>query len=499
MDRLACVEVPALPLQLLLRAHPAWAGEPVAVVENDRPQGAILSVNRSARRHGVMPGMRAGSARSLAPTLCTGIVSEEEISSAQEELITQLRRFSSRVEPSEDELGLFFLDASGLLLLFDSLPAWAEQLRAALLQAKFQSGISVGFKRFACSVVAKSVRGTRALVLANPEDEARAAALVPLARAGLATESRAALELLGVQTIGDFLRLPADGILRRFGPDAFRLRRLAAGDLAVPLQPQALREPLVLALAFDEAESDRARLTFLAKQLLDALLAKLAARGEAAAELELRLGMHRSCETAELCEILRPAEPTLSVAQLVNLLQLRLDALALPAGVMRIALSCTGTPATREQLTMHAEIPKRDLSAAARAFARLRALFGESAVEQARLEEGHLPEARYSWAPLAQLPAAQPQPVVQHQLIRRVQAQVSQLPPRELREPDGWLIGGIAGGRVERLDGPHRISGGWWQRELTRDYYFAETSLGELLWIFYDRRRRAWCLQGAVL
>ena len=512
MDRLACVDVPALPLQLLLRAHPEWRASPVALVESDRPQGLILAVNRAAQRSGVLAGMRAGTARSLAPSLCTGVISGEEIARGSGELLLALREFSARVEPAEGEPGLFWLDASGLLHLFESLESWAAALRSALEKAKLLCAICVGYQRFACAAVAKALRGQRALVFDSPLEEERAAARVPLSRAGLPPETLAALEQLGVQTLGEFLRLPAAGILRRFGPEAHRLRRQAAGELAAPLRPLAPEEPLRLVLELDDAESDRARLTFLAKQLLDALLAKLASRGEAASELFLQLGLHSSQSlrdpsakrarvrpaAEEICERLRPAAPTLEAAQLVNLLHLRLDALALPAGVVRLSLTARAAPATREQLEMHAQAPKRDLAAAARAFARLRAAFGESAVVHARLEPGHLPEARYSWEPLAALPPAQPRPGSPRQLIRRVNAKALALPPRESREPDGWLITGLSGGRVVKLDGPHRLSGGWWQRELERDYYFAETSLGELLWIFYDRRRRCWQLQGAV-
>jgi protein ImuB len=31
-----------------------------------------------------------------------------------------------------------------------------------------------------------------------------------------------------------------------------------------------------------------------------------------------------------------------------------------------------------------------------------------------------------------------------------------------------------------------------------RDYYFVETRRGELLWVYYDRRRRGWFLHGRV-
>jgi protein ImuB len=42
------------------------------------------------------------------------------------------------------------------------------------------------------------------------------------------------------------------------------------------------------------------------------------------------------------------------------------------------------------------------------------------------------------------------------------------------------------------------LSGGWWQREVERNYYLAEMGDGEMLWVFFDRLRRRWYRQGAV-
>ena len=74
MDRMACVELPAFPLQLLLKRHPGWTGRPVAVVDRDKPQGVILQVNEEARAAGVRTGMRYSAGLSLAHTLHAGEV-----------------------------------------------------------------------------------------------------------------------------------------------------------------------------------------------------------------------------------------------------------------------------------------------------------------------------------------------------------------------------------------------------------------------------------------
>jgi protein ImuB len=82
--------------------------------------------------------------------------------------------------------------------------------------------------------------------------------------------------------------------------------------------------------------------------------------------------------------------------------------------------------------------------------------------------------------------------------VRRVFDKAVQLPARERSEPDGWLIRGLEQGPAVRLRGPYVVSGGWWVREVHREYYFVETQRGDVLWIYYDRQRRSWMLQGQI-
>ena len=163
--------------------------------------------------------------------------------------------------------------------------------------------------------------------------------------------------------------------------------------------------------------------------------------------------------------------------------------------------SASVPPATRTragQVELLAERPKRDAAAANRALARIRAEWGEEAVVRARLGEGHLPEAVFHWEPLAAVAVAAPVAGRPAQLVRRILDRPVGLAHRPTREPDGWLIGGLEAGPVMMTSGPYVISGGWWVREIHRDYYFLETRRGDLFWVFYDPKRRRWFLQGKV-
>src|SRR5262245_47726623 len=101
LRRWACVKVPALPLQLLLQRCPTWRQEPVAVVAEDRPHGAITWVNGHARRAGIAPGMRYATGLSLLPTLRAGVVPPAEVVTSVERLRATLYTCTPGVEASD--------------------------------------------------------------------------------------------------------------------------------------------------------------------------------------------------------------------------------------------------------------------------------------------------------------------------------------------------------------------------------------------------------------
>ena len=539
MNRLACANLPALPLQLLLRRHPEWRAYPAAVIAEDKAQGMILWANRSARQAGAHPGLRYAGAASLAPQLRAGTVPPAEINKEVSRLTKEFMRFTPHVEPSAEEAGVFLLDGIGLALLYPSLKEWARAIHAAVKAREFRAAVVVGFTRFGTYAVAKSEEGT--IVFENPSEERAAAREVPLERLELEPDFYNALLKLGVRSVGALLSLPVGGLRERFGPSAHRLYRMASGDLWDPLKPCAPEEAARQRVLLDDPETDSTRLLFLIKRPIQLLLAALAARGEALGGLWLRLLIEKS---GWLNERIRPAEPTLDSIQLVDLVRLRLEALKLSAGVEEIELEAEGCPASGEQMRFFVERPERDLAAANRALARLRAEFGEEAVVRAQLTDGHLPSARFTWEPLDRVEfpsferlcqksvhgstrgsprtdggtpkfnhlAVRPEHVEgrtadcgtvsqrreARTLTRRILAKPVALSSQPRTHYDGWLLLGPGYGTVERLSGPYILSGGWWNREIHREYYFAETRSGDILWVYYDRVRRRWFLQGRV-
>ena len=113
--RVACVDLPALPLQLVWRREPAWRAQPTAVIDEDRPQGIVRVVSEAARALGVLPGQRYGSALALAPGLRAAVVPPEELAAARDEGATTTSLESTAMgEPVYQALGYRALGRFGM-------------------------------------------------------------------------------------------------------------------------------------------------------------------------------------------------------------------------------------------------------------------------------------------------------------------------------------------------------------------------------------------------
>lgn len=522
VDRLACVHVPALPLQLLVRRHPEWMERPVAVVDEDKPQGKVLWVNEAAYRSRVLPGTRYAAGLSLCKRLCAGEVHEEEIDQGVQRLLELLWRFSPEVEPSREEPGVFWLNASGMERIEESLGVWARRLRAELERDGFLSRVAVGYRRFASYAAARVSRDVK--VFDDEAGERHAAMRVRLDRLHIEPRLRESLAKLDVYTVQEFLELPPDGLGKRFGAEAVALFKEASAEGRALLVPAPPPVPVQTLAEFEYPEADATRLLFYMKRLLPDLFERLASWHQGLIELVVEMTLD---DGLRVVRSVRPADATLDVAVILDLVRLRLGVTDLSAGVVEMTVTAHGKRVDAGQLSLFWSRPKRDITAADRALARLRAEFGRDAVVWAKPRDAHLPEASFTWEPLRRMkPLHEPRNGADdgkmshghgtgtvpyraperrdrvsrfvRPLVRRMFDKPVQLPARERHEPDGWLIRGLEQGPAVRLRGPYVVSGGWWVREVHREYYFVETQRGDVLWIYYDRHRRHWMLQGEV-
>jgi protein ImuB len=530
---MACVNLSHFPLQLLLVRRPEWAAHPTVVVDRDNAQGVVLWVNEQARTFRVLPGMRYAAALSLSSALRAGVVADEEIAQNVSMLAERLRCFTSDVEPSEHEPGVFWLGASGLSLLYPSLKKWGTLIHADLERAGFHSSVVVGFSRFSTYAVAKVCRfvetrgggGTtrrsapangksrhgaqgsappihhaartngNVVVFNDPAREKEKAATVPINRLGIDPKLRDALKKLGITTLGGFLKLPAAGIRKRFGDEVFRLHKLARGEMYSPLQPDIPADLAVRNTILDHPETNLDRLIVVIEQLITPVLDLLAKRDELLSALVLKFVFD---DSAKHTEQLQPASPTLELRQILELVRLRLESVSLSSGITDIELDAQSVRASRKQNDLFEKQSPRDLRAGNRALARIRAELGDGVVLRARLRDGHLPEGCFEWEPLDTIAAPSPRNIAVRPLVRRIFSKPVLFSKTHYRDPKAALAYMHEDRLIEETIGPHVVTGGWWVCEVQREYYFVRTESGRWLWMYYDRRRKCWFLQGEV-
>lgn len=497
--RIACVDVPELGLQVALRDNPGWQGGAVAVLERAGPQGEVVACNMAARRRGVTPGMRHAAALALAPGLQAAVVDAERLGRAGEELLGLLLRRAPAVEPGAP--GVFWLDPEGLVRLFGDLPRWGRGLLDMLQETGFQASLVIGFHRHRAHALARAHRGV--VVVADPAEELALVTRVPLARLDLPPGLRDSLGQLGIHHLGGFLTLPPEELPARFGAAAAALHARYTRD-AGALRPVIPPEPITEGFEVDPPDDHCERLLFAVVPAVGRLLARLAAEGDALAALQVTMELDHAPALGTTIEPARAlGDDERSQRQLIDLLRLRLGGIELAAPVLRVTLTAAGTRATGEQLAL-LRGSGRDLHAAGEAIARVRAAFGDQAVTRARLRPAHLPEAGFTWEPVtaATCPRAPDLPANDGPgapLCRRVLARPRPLPAWTGVDDGRWLAGtGLCRGAVVRMTGPYRVSGGWWARTVERDYYFAETSAGDIAWVYHDGPRRRWFLHALV-
>lgn len=388
--------------------------------------------------------------------------------------LATLQRFSPEVQPSQEEAQVFWLNASGLNAMYGSLTHWAEQLRSELSGCS----VAVGFSRFGSYAAAKSLSHDF-ICFETHDQEQQYVSRICLRYLAINPKELAILKKLGIDTVGGLEKLPGPSVKQRFEDAVVKLHQRATGYLKEPLESAHIVEPVYERLTIEPPDNNVSRLLFGIKRMLRFLVSQAAHTQTAITQLTLR--MH--CEAAYRAEFsVKPAEATLDAVQLLQLLHLRLLQVELPERVVELLLGAETIPATQEQLLLFAHKPRRDLAAANRALARVRAQYGENAVLKATLFEAHLPEAQFQWQRLPNLSVAQSGQAHLHQLVRRVYARPILVSRPEMRDAYG----------------PYTVEGGWWKSGTRRDYYFTKDDAESWLWVFFDHKAQRWFMHGRL-
>jgi nucleotidyltransferase/DNA polymerase involved in DNA repair len=287
-DSAACCWIPLFALRCELARRPELASLPVALLAPDTARTPrVWQVAPLARRAGVKPGMTVSQAIGLCPALklCEPdpVHYDEQFSRLAAVLVT----VSPVVEPVE--LGRVFVGTDGLEGLYGGPEEIVEAIKRGMRNAEREtepesslacsafrvptSAFRVGWGKgkFVSWVAATRAR-PGAAVIVRPGEEREFLASQRLAVLPLDPDTHRRLLQLGVKTLGALVALPEEAVVSQFGRSGRRLWRLAAGLVSEPVVGRVVPEPIVAALTFFSAVSERDLLAHALDKLVDRAL-----------------------------------------------------------------------------------------------------------------------------------------------------------------------------------------------------------------------------------
>ncbi|MCP1726361.1 protein ImuB [Natronospira proteinivora] len=465
------------PVLWLCLRFPGWSlqalsGErdvPLVVLEGEGGMARVLTMNHIAARAGVLPGMRLSAALSRLDRSCLLHRSDEREQACLANAAEAAMAFTDRVSLLPGE-GLL-LEVRGSLRLFGGL----EPLLAAV--SRSMQGLGLVFRHAVAPTPLAAQYLARAAPATVVEDRSALAAVLgrlPLGCLVLDARTQAQLQGIGCRRLADVLRLPRDGLMRRFGPELSGLLDRALGRQP---DPRPCWRGQLRFYAEQELPSETDRIPTLIRHCRPLLVRfchflrrhdsqvaclTLYGRTESGPALSLRLALLDSPRTAD---------------HLAELLAIRLESQRLEAPIREIELE--SSPLYRYQGRSRGLFPEAgDAGREGELLNRLRARLGTSRVYALTGRPCHDPA--HSWQIC--------EPGEKGPDYRRSDRPLWLLPrPRPISDLSAY----------RPLAGPERIETGWWEsRDICRDYYRAIGRDGGEAWIFRDRRNRCWYLHG---
>jgi protein ImuB len=448
----------------------------VSIAEGNREYALIC--NREALACGVKSRMAISAAYALCATLD---VRQRNVAAEQEALASiaeSARQFTSLVSLAPPDSIL--LEVTGSLTLFKGHKNLLAQLKQELKELGYEARIAAAPTPFGATLLARN--GFEEPVIDPHQLHSRLASL-PVETLCLDADLLKKFENLGLRCIGDCLRLPRDGLARRFGPQLLLTFDKILGKVPDPRQPfipsTRFKSHLLLPAQVDSSES----LLFAIHRLLLELTAFLQARDGGIQELSLVMTHCKGPATQTNLKLVAPSRDT---NHLQELFRVQLERLTLIQPVEEITLYSGDVLPLLEQ-NQDLFINRDTLhESGSKLIEQLRARLGTGAVCGIRMSMDHRPEQ--SWCICA--------PGESGEFGMAGLRPVWLLPkPRSLKIICGhpWLQGPL-----KLQAGPERIESGWWDEgDIMRDYFVAKDPKGSQFWIFQERRKpNRWFLHG---
>jgi protein ImuB len=544
MNTLAVIQIPSFALQAVLRHEPELREKPVVLVEDtiqaaSQPNIArnydgedaqrtakahIVQLTRAALNAGVQPGMSVSQARARCRDLLVRGRSPSAETSAQAILLECAWSISSFVENTAPGLATIQLceNASGNdagsdwgATMHEEAPTYHQGMLAFAETATSTRARAPAFDlvnhrvlahlaslHFDARVGFGATPDLAWLAAASHDHDNNAGSLRVVNSAGdldsISLEAfalpDAMLDILhrwGIRTIGGFLALGRDDLVRRLGAEAGEYFDRATGRIDRPLRCTQPAETFEECTEFEHELETLEPLLFLLRRMVDQLVLRLGVIYRVPAELTLRLGLANDDEHVRVFKV---PSPTANPDTLFRMLHTHLEGVVTEHPIVRVQLSAEPTRPVRQQFGLF-ETALRDPNQFAETLARLVALLGHDRVGTAMLEPTHRPDAfRLQPADFtAEISRAEAAALPLGLSLRRFRPPQPALVQCD-RGPT-YLHAAAIDGSIVAAYGPMLLSGDWWsQQPWSRAEWDVKLADGTLCRIY--EQDGAWFLEG---
>lgn len=411
--------------------------------------------------------------------------------------------------------------------------SWAAALCAGQIATKSQQPSGD-----LCKKVSRSVRGSPCLekkgprssrhghwlsrqqrwVLVPPGQQQQFLGSMPITSLRLPVDVVDSLAEVGVESIGQLLRLPRVSLQERFGSVISLQISRFLGDASDPLTPLQGSDLLGATHSFEMPilcrDLDFKYFRQLIESLVHQCLRPLAVTNRGVSSLQVRLDTN-GVPGSTVLEV-GLYKPTAKASHLVDLVMLRFERTHLPREITGVSIEVlsAGTLPCRQQ-TLFRGPAQSDMSQFEILLNRLTSRLGSGAVVEPRLLSDIQPEASWVAAPVVQVIGTSGSCRSGHLLeSKKTQIPKSVVGPSRptfllarprLLEVSSLGVHGLPirfswRGQIHvvmRTRGPERIETAWWRGPtVRRDYYIFETNRGGRFWMFRGLQKRAWFLHG---
>ncbi len=283
MDRqVTYLWVPYFGVMVARQADGPLGKQPLVLLDE---QGRVLAADASAVRAGVALEMTEHQVAARCPQAALYPAARYPILEAQDAFKERIKRFTDRWQLAG--LGSAYLSTDQAGSSRDLL-SWCQALASEVRRLGWEPALGATGSKFGAAVAGQLAGENTALLLVP---QAQRAFLEPQTVSFLPLDADALTQLrhLGIRTLGQFARLPAAGVLARFGPAGRTAQRWAQGSDDRSVLPSWEAPDLSARVELDSPSADRERLLALLGYRAEQLLGPLRERLQVVSQVSLHV------------------------------------------------------------------------------------------------------------------------------------------------------------------------------------------------------------------